>query len=449
MLTQCAAGVVLFAHLALFAQDEVDYKAYTESPRLLLNSRRLRLLKRERERESMRWQQFHVLMAGKAAMPEPGFAGALYSIVSGDPTTCRTAASGPLDPRQSALVYDWCRDHLPSATRQQLESRLRRALASPIGGILDARNRAFAALATADLDPAASEQSLRGLVELWWNPKIAPVLKTGRQPFSSRESLYALVELLHVLRDNIRVELRDTAPAWFEQLPALQMLTCYPASWPAAENDYRIPAYTKPGDPDLREAALGRATDLALVSYDTNAQPQQFLQGWVILDRFLLRGPFGIPYEFLWANPYQPGLSFYYMPDLYHFHGRLLVRSSWDEDASWFGFWDGQAQAFEKGARLAVNLKSQPAPFRVGTTQILFAPGGLRFTGGISPADEEDRRAQEEFAFVLGLKAGQKYDVEVDGEEMVEVRADEGGIIALKFTRGRRSGVRIKEARPL
>lgn len=59
------------------AQD-VDYQVYTEPPRLLLNQRRLRLLKRERERESLRWQQFDSLMRGKARMSEPGFALALW-----------------------------------------------------------------------------------------------------------------------------------------------------------------------------------------------------------------------------------------------------------------------------------------------------------------------------------------------------------------------------------
>ena len=33
-------------------------------PRILLGSRRLRLLRRERERQSLRWNQFHLLMAG-------------------------------------------------------------------------------------------------------------------------------------------------------------------------------------------------------------------------------------------------------------------------------------------------------------------------------------------------------------------------------------------------
>ena len=57
----------------------------------------------------------------------------------------------------------------------------------------------------------------------------------------------------------------------------------------------------------------------------------------------MLRGTFGAPYEFLWANPYQPGLSYYHVPLVYHNpdFGKLFIRSSWDNTAHWFGYFDG------------------------------------------------------------------------------------------------------------
>ena len=55
-----------------------------------------------------------------------------------------------------------------------------------------------------------------------------------------------------------------------------------------------------------------------MVAYDTNAAESQLLQGWLMHDHFMLRGTFGAPYEFLWANPYQPGLSYYHVPLVYH-----------------------------------------------------------------------------------------------------------------------------------
>ena len=53
-------------------------------------------------------------------------------------------------------------------------------------------------------------------------------------------------------------------------------------------------------------------------------------------DRFLMRGALGILYEFMWANPYQPGLSYFQMPLVYHDadSGHVFARSSWDEDAT-------------------------------------------------------------------------------------------------------------------
>ena len=38
------------------APVSIDFKVYAEPPRLLLAGRRLRLLRRERERKSMRWE---------------------------------------------------------------------------------------------------------------------------------------------------------------------------------------------------------------------------------------------------------------------------------------------------------------------------------------------------------------------------------------------------------
>ncbi len=104
----------------------------TEHPRLFLRPARLRLLRRERERASLRWQQFEALMAGGAAMPEPGFAGALYYEVAGDKAAGRKAIAWALGPeadlRQMALVYDWCQDLFSDAERQSFAARLSRRM---------------------------------------------------------------------------------------------------------------------------------------------------------------------------------------------------------------------------------------------------------------------------------------------------------------------------------
>lgn len=436
------------------AGQEIDYQIYAEPPRLLLNQRRLRLLKRERERESIRWQQFDSLMRGRARMSEPGFALALWGAVASQPSACREAsewaakanAGDPAELRQIALVYDWCQPQAGEALTQMMARKLASALPLRAGDARHIRSLVFAAIAMADAEPKAAEAALRFAVEGWWQRQIAPQLQRGHIPFATREQLYAMTEFLHVIRDNLRLDLREGLNRWFEELPPILLLSYYPLPWPAAENEYRIPAYWTPGDPDLREAMFSRAAEFALVAYDANARPHQFLQGWLMMDRFLMRGDFGIPYEFLWANPYQPGLSFTYMPDLFHGRGRLLVRSGWEEDASWFGLWDGRAQLFIAGKRVLVRPDAQPRPLELGPVRVLFAPAGLQFETGWLPPPEEGEKLLEEVAFVVGLEKDARYEVEVDGEEMFEAVADSGGILELRFQPGRKAGVKIRQA---
>src|ERR1700687_5736021 len=93
---------------ATFARAQDEFRVYTEHPRLFLTAQRLRLLKRERERDSMRWRQFDLLVRAAAQMREPGFALALHYAVTGDGPIGRRAVEWALGPgtdlRQLALV---------------------------------------------------------------------------------------------------------------------------------------------------------------------------------------------------------------------------------------------------------------------------------------------------------------------------------------------------------
>ena len=104
-------GFVLAGCLLGQAVEE-EYRVYSEHPRLLLTSQRLRLLRRERDRDSMRWHQFALLVRSAAQMPEPGFALGLYFAVTGDTAFGKRAVDWALGPatdlRQLAMVYDWC-----------------------------------------------------------------------------------------------------------------------------------------------------------------------------------------------------------------------------------------------------------------------------------------------------------------------------------------------------
>lgn len=413
------------------AHPEEDFQPYGDHPRLFLNARRLRLLRRERERTSVRYTQFETLVAGKAQMPEPGFAHALYYIVAGSEPFGRQAVEWALsaaarDIRQIALVFDWCQPLLSEAQSKALASKLRAHLAKPApnNSISTMRDRALAAIALAGHDPDPSQAELQNIVRNWWRGQVASSLDNGKFHYDRPDS-YALLELLHAIRDNTQIDLRDDSPRYFKELPAYHVLSYYPASFPAAENEYRIPFYDGEGDPDLRTAALARAADLSMVAFDTNAQETQFVQGWLIHDRFLMRGTFGIPYEFLWGNPYQPGLSYYHLPLSMHHAaaGRLVLRSSWEDDATWFHYSDRSVQFFEDGRRKERGLNS-PAPVEIGGTMVHFGRDAMQF----APENSEPQRT-----YIIGLTPFARYDIEIDDEEIVEMKTDAGGILEFNF----------------
>ena len=423
------------------AQMEEFYQPPGEHPALLLDARRLRLLRRERERQSLRWQQFQSLIAGNARMPEPGLALALYYAVAGDEAVGRRAvewASGEsADLRQVALGYDWCRPLLSESQAAALAAILEHSLDRPprSNGIPEARARAFAALAVADHSPKVAERELRRITVNWFRGDLAAALDHGRNVVP-RGELYALLEILHAVRDNLKIDLRESARDYFRRLGECELLSYYPASYPAPENEYRIPA-VKGGAPAPQDAILARAADLALTAYDANSVEDQFLQGWLMHDRFIMKSAFAVPYEFLWANPYQPGLSYYNAPLSVHdtLLGRLFVRASWNDDAFWAGYFDGQLQVFENG-EAKVTAPGAPNTITVGDADIVHvaAPSWPSFTGDF-------RRL-----FLVGLKPSRTYLLEPDHREMQEERSDPGGIIGLEFPAGFRGAIRIRQA---
>ena len=443
---------------AASAPASIDYQVYAEPPRLLLSGRRLRLLRRERERKSMRWEQFSALIEGRARMNEPGFAQALYGIAAESKSSCGDAlawslksanAKQPGDLRQMALVYDWCKPRADAASIAALEKLLAPVLKLRPKTVAEVRSAVFAAIAVADTTPDAAESLLRYAYEDWWRKQTVPRLLAGDDILSRRASLMALLEIAHALRDNVRADLRDDAPKWFEELPMRLMLTYYPAPWPAAENEYRIPAYKGSGDPDLDESVFSRVAEMALVAADPNGQPTQFLQGWLMQDRFMMRGPLGAPYELLWANPYLPGLSYEYMPDLYHAQGRLFVRGGWDESAVWFGLWDNEMQLFQDGKRFSIPANTAHPSIDLGPVRVIFGGAATRFETGWWMRPDEDSKKIEQVAFIVGLQPSTTYDVEVDNEEMDDAETDRSGILELHFPPDHKAGVRLHKTQPL
>ncbi|MEX2261820.1 MAG: hypothetical protein WD696_07700 [Bryobacteraceae bacterium] len=424
---------------------EEFFDVYTEHPRLFLRPQRLRLLRRERERRSLRWQPFETLLAGRARMPEAPFAQALYYQVAGDKDIGREAVRSALQPafndlRQLALIFDWTQEILQAAEVKTFASKLQRGIeaARAKPSIPAMRSRVLAAVSLAEHAPDLVRRELETAVNEWWRKTIAPALKGGRN-VAPRDETYPLFELLHAIRDNLQIDLRDPVPGFFKGLPIFHLLSYYPATFPAPENEYRIPVSPVVGEPDLRRATLSRAAELAMVAYDTNAPESQVLQGWLMHDNFLMRGVYGIPYEFLWANPYQPGLSYYHVPLVFHddLFGRLLARSTWDDNATWVGYADNQLQIFRDGAPEIVDLKLRKVPIELPEAVIYAAESARQF---------KIRLDKEQDLFIVGLKPRRRYEVEVDDEEMREELTDLGGILPLTLAKEVEVGVRMREA---
>jgi hypothetical protein len=295
-----------------------------------------------------------------------------------------------------------------------------------------ARSRALAAIALFDDVAGTPQRELNRLVHQWWGGEIVPALQAGRDAIS-RDDAYPLYELLHALRDSTLVDLRETAPPFFKAYPLEHLVSYYPAAFQGPEGPYFIGA-SRRTEPDWQGAALSRAAELAMVAYDPNGASTQLLQGWLMHDAFMLRGPFGIAYEFLWANPYQPGLSYDRAPLVFHDadFGKLFIRSHWDESARWFGDFDGVLQYFRDG-RLE---KPGAGPLALEQAMVCFAKTADRFV--VTAGEDED------LVFLVELVPRATYEVEIDDEEMQEAETDPGGILELEVPTGKAVGIRLR-----
>jgi hypothetical protein len=284
--------------------------------------------------------------------------------------------------------------------------------------------RGLAAIAIAERLPDAGERALSGFADWLRERKNIP-----------REEWYEIFELLHAVRDNTKVELRSGTPEYFVQLPLAYIAGFYPAAFPGPENDLRIPAGA--GEPDLAQAARARAAGLAMVAYDTSSVNYQYLQGFLMSDRFAMRDALGAPYEFLWANPYQPGLAYRTLPLVFHdaAEGRVFARTSWEEDATWIGYFDGTLQLFREGGVQTVRAGAAVAPLRVGDAVVVRPAANTAL----------QLRMDVPSLFVLGLVPRAEYAVAIDDQELDFLETDVGGTLVLRSAQGTDAGVRIQQ----
>jgi hypothetical protein len=249
-----------------------------ETPSLLLTPQRLRRLQRDRQRQTVRWSNFETRVQSVPDSPERGFELALYYAVTHDQQRGREAVAWalahPCDRRQFPLILDWCAELLSAEERQKLSAC-----------------------------PAPNTSALLSSLE--------------NGAFRDPRILYAACEYLINLRASRRPDPRQDHQQFFSQLPAEFLLSLKPA-----QIDH----------PDW----MTHIAALALIAVDPNLEGSQYLQSWAIEDRQMLHDGPGVAYEFLWADPYLPGVGYENLdPWVYSHEGRLFARSGWNPDACW------------------------------------------------------------------------------------------------------------------
>ena len=230
-------------------------------------------------------------------MPEQGLAWALYYQVAKSQPSGRKAVEWAVDekhtdPRQLALIFDWCSSLMSKSQADRVAAKLEKSLAAGAAGDIAKQNgRALAAIALADRLPDQGEAVLKEIVRVWWRAGLAKNLRAV-----PREQIYLLYEMMHAIRDNLKIDMREVAFDYFKSLPTDHLVGHYPSSLEAPENEYRVPIYVRDGEPNITDAVFSRAAELAMVAYDNNAAESQYLQGWLMQDRFLMRGALGSLY---------------------------------------------------------------------------------------------------------------------------------------------------------
>jgi hypothetical protein len=357
-----------------------------ESPQLLLTAQRARRLKRDRERQTPRWQALESRVQTAPDSPERGFELALYYAATQDEARGKEAVAWalahPCDRRQVALVLDWCSGLVGKEDRGKLKAAA--CPANPIRNAKAFRDEAFSKLVNGEDIAPLIEESKKSLI---------PALVGGG--FQDAAELYAACEFFSVARTAARVDLREEDREFFSQLPAEILLGL------------------KPGQLDHPDLNVHLAS-LALIGLDPNLASSQFLQGWVISGRQTIREGPGVAYEMLWGDPYLPGVGYQNLdPWVYDSHGRLFARADWETNSCYIRI---TAQGVEE-ENCPPNWRDSPAQF-----------GKLTLVPVTGKCVELPRLKPDGSAILWRLKPGQKLSFGTDKKQRLDAEADSAGL---------------------
>ena len=433
--------LALIVLLPVSAWAQADFRIYEHHPRLLLQPRQLNRLRKDVERQSMRWRQLNKLIEDDAAFPEEPLVRAVLFQVTADEEAGNQAKSWVLelasssngfqnaeDLRLGAIVLDWCyalfSDTEKRAAAEALGRGAESILSSANPGIDGVRSAVLAAVAAAG-DWLGSEPALETFFEQHWKTEILPALLRGELLDQGFEQI-AVMEICHVIRHNLERDLWRDAPEVFRPLPRHLMLQYYPEPLQTEEGLFRRPAVGSSMELDVaRESSLRRIAEMLLVGYETGWDDYRFLQGWLRHDAYGLTTPLGAVYEFLWVNPYLPGLSFFSAPVFSQdkLRGRLFVRAGWQDDDIWAGYIDGEFQVYADGGRHIIPREAKQAPLVFPETAVVF--GSLPLSFKVKVPDGKR-------IFIAGLGNAQAYRVKINRKPFEVFEAGKGGILLLE-----------------
>jgi hypothetical protein len=412
---RCAVLILLLLESAALCGDL--YADNSGSAKLLLTAQQLKRLRRDRERKTERWSNFQRRVESAPDSPERGFELALYYAITHEDAAgaaaVRWAMAHPGETRQVALVADWCADKLSGPQRRQLlmaafdanQAKTRPNLAGSVAE-LDARQYRDLLFLQALLEP-----SFPASYETWWNGVVNRLAKRDVAWLSDPQQMYALCEILEVVRKNTGTDLRSDHFQAFENLPSEYLLSLHPLQ-------VEQPAW------QVRTAAL------ALIGIDPNLASAQFVQGWAMEDPRVIREGPGIAFEFLWADPYLPGLSFYNLdPWSYDVDaGLLYARTNWEPDSCWIRISASATNPEQRGVVAEENCPAgwRERPFQAGHLTLLpFEAGCLDM-----PRVSNPNGANAPVYVAWGLKPNVKITW-MDNKKVAGSHADRAGMLRI------------------
>jgi hypothetical protein len=441
---------------------QVEYKVYTQHPRIWLEGRRLERLRKDVGRESERWRNIERLIKAEVEFPEePLLRALLYEVAKDDKSGKKAvdwalaeASAGnfkkPAALRLGAVVFDWCHDLLDENQKRTLAQALFSAAKSlsgnPAVGLPDLRAAVLALVAVGD-DSESYATVIETLMKQHWEARLLPRLREGKLLTGSQD-LVALGELSHVARHNFEIEIWEQASGVFRALPMRMMMGVTPQPVRTEEGIFRVPLNT-PLERVALEGSMNRIAGMIFVAYENTQADYQFLQGWVRHDAVTLYTPLGAVYEFLWVNPYLPGLSYFSAPLVFHdeFEGRLYARAGWQDEDLWAAYIDHRLYIVSDGETHEIRIDDKQAPLIVPGAAIAF---------GRAPLDFQVTIPEGQAVYVVGLEEGRTYPVRVNNSRNADQPVLKGGILVIEnrinsglpeIDFGERLRVRVREAK--